>query len=80
MKQTLHYTDEKSDKFWQIETGGCALVVNWGRTGTAEQFKNTGSPDLSRTSRRTGDPADRPGDSGGSAGPDQDHGKPGAGA
>ncbi|MCI8431327.1 MAG: WGR domain-containing protein [Lachnospiraceae bacterium] len=39
MKQTLHYTDEKSDKFWQIETGGCALVVNWGRTGTAEQLK-----------------------------------------
>lgn len=28
MKQTLHYTDEKSDKFWRIETGGCVLVVN----------------------------------------------------
>ena len=39
MKQTLHYTDEKSDKFWRIETGGCALVVNWGRTGTAGRYE-----------------------------------------
>ena len=39
MKQTLHYTDEKSDKFWRIETGGCALVVNRGRTGTAGRYE-----------------------------------------
>lgn len=39
MKQTLHYIDEKSDKFWRIETDGCALVLNWGRTGTTGRYE-----------------------------------------
>lgn len=39
MKQTLHYIDEKSGKFWRIETDGCALVLNWGRTGTTGRYE-----------------------------------------
>lgn len=39
MKRTLRYADEKSDKFWRIETADCALVTNWGKTGTSGRYE-----------------------------------------
>lgn len=39
MIQTLHYADEKSDKFWRVETSDCELVINWGRTGTSGRYE-----------------------------------------
>ena len=39
MQQALRYTDEKSDKFWRIETAGCELVINWGKTGTTGRYE-----------------------------------------
>lgn len=35
MVQTLGYKDEKSDKFWRIETSGCEMMTNWGKTGSS---------------------------------------------
>ncbi len=32
------YVDEKSDKFWRVETLANALVLNWGKTGTAGRY------------------------------------------
>lgn len=39
MQKALRYTDEKSDKFWRIETAGCELVTNWGKTGTTGRYE-----------------------------------------
>lgn len=39
MKQALRYMDEKSDKFWRIETEDCVLVTNWGKTGTSGRYE-----------------------------------------
>ena len=39
MQQALRYTDEKSDKFWRIETAVCELVINWGKTGTTGRYE-----------------------------------------
>ena len=38
MIKTLRFKDETSDKFWRVETAGCELVVNWGKTGTAGRY------------------------------------------
>jgi Leucine-rich repeat (LRR) protein/predicted DNA-binding WGR domain protein len=35
MKHYLTYKDEKSDKFWEIETNGNSFTVTYGKTGTA---------------------------------------------
>lgn len=39
MIQTLRYADEKSDKFWRVETSGCQLVIHWGKTGTTGRYE-----------------------------------------
>lgn len=39
MIQTLRYQDEKSDKFWRLETSGRALVINWGKTGANGRYE-----------------------------------------
>ena len=39
MQKALRYTDEKSDKFWRIETAGCELVTNWGKNGTTGRYE-----------------------------------------
>lgn len=39
MIQALRFQDEKSDKFWRIETDGCKMVTNWGKTGTAGRYE-----------------------------------------
>lgn len=39
MIQTLRYIDEKSDKFWRVETCGCEMMTNWGKTGTAGHYE-----------------------------------------
>ena len=41
MIEALHYKDEKSDKFWRVETSGCMMLVNWGRTGTNGRWQMT---------------------------------------
>jgi uncharacterized protein YfeS len=33
------YQDEKSDKFWRVETDGAALVVNYGKTQTIGRYQ-----------------------------------------
>lgn len=38
MLKNLRYIDEKSDKFWRVETLANALVLNWGKTGTAGRY------------------------------------------
>ena len=40
MQQALRYTDEKSDKFWRIETAGCELVINWGKPAQQDVTKS----------------------------------------
>ena len=37
--RSLHYQDEKSDKFWTITLDGSAVSVHFGRVGTAGQRK-----------------------------------------
>lgn len=37
MKRTLQYKDDKSDKFWTIETKGSRFTVTFGKTGTTGQ-------------------------------------------
>lgn len=39
MLKNLRYTDEKSDKFWCVETLGCEMMLNWGKTGTAGRYE-----------------------------------------
>ena len=38
ISKTLRYTDAKSDKFWRVETLGCAFVTNWGKAGTNGKY------------------------------------------
>ncbi len=38
ISKTLRYTDEKSDKFWRVETLDCAMVTNWGKTGVNGKY------------------------------------------
>jgi predicted DNA-binding WGR domain protein len=37
MKRYLTFKDEKSDKFWSIETSGAGFTVTYGKTGTDGQ-------------------------------------------
>lgn len=41
MKEYFEFRDEKSDKFWEIDwpEGGCALVVRYGKCGSAGSFR-----------------------------------------
>lgn len=39
MQEVLQYKNEKSDKFWRIETDGCDFVTNWGKTGTHGRYE-----------------------------------------
>lgn len=36
--QTLRYTDDKSDKFWRVETLDNMLLTNWGKSGTNGRY------------------------------------------
>ena len=38
ISKTLRYIDEKSDKFWRVETLDTALVTNWGKAGTNGKY------------------------------------------
>lgn len=39
MGKAFRYTDDKSDKFWAIEVCECALMVNYGKTGSVGRFQ-----------------------------------------
>ncbi len=39
MKKVLRFVDEKSDKFWRIETADCEMLVNYGKTGTTGRYE-----------------------------------------
>ena len=39
MIQTLHFKNEKSDKFWLVETLDSEMMVNYGKTGTTGKYK-----------------------------------------
>ena len=39
MKQTFHFKNDKSDKFWMIDHAGNDLMVNYGRTGSIGKFQ-----------------------------------------
>ena len=39
MKTVLRFVDEKSDKFWRVETADCEMVVNYGKTGTTGRYE-----------------------------------------
>ena len=45
MKRTFNFNDDKSAKFWSIETNGSEFTVNYGRIGTngQTQTKSFGS-------------------------------------
>lgn len=47
MKASLKFTEEKTDKFWRIETLGSELLVNYGKSGTSgrHQIKAFASPE-----------------------------------
>ena len=34
MREAVTFKNEKSDKFWRVETCGSFMVTNWGKTGT----------------------------------------------
>ena len=38
ISKTLRYIDEKSDKFWRVETLDSAMVTNWGKTGVNGKY------------------------------------------
>ena len=39
MIETLHFKDEKTDKFWFVETLVCEMMANYGKTGTTGKYK-----------------------------------------
>ncbi len=39
MIETLHFKDEKTDKFWFVETLDCEMMVNYGKTGTTGKYE-----------------------------------------
>ena len=39
MIEVLHFKDEKTDKFWFVETLVCEMMVNYGKTGTTGKYK-----------------------------------------
>ena len=38
ISKTLRYIDEKSDKFWRVETLDAAMVTNWGKAGVNGKY------------------------------------------
>ena len=36
--KVLRYVDEKSDKFWRVETDGELMATNWGKTGVNGKY------------------------------------------
>ncbi len=42
--RVFHFSDGKSDKFWEIELDGCDFTVRFGRTGTAGQTQTKSFP------------------------------------
>ena len=41
MKQAFIYTDDKSQKFWIINSDGSDIMVNFGKLGTAGRYQIT---------------------------------------
>ena len=41
MKEALLFQDDKSNKFWRVETDGSYMVTNWGKTGTNGRWQLT---------------------------------------
>ena len=39
MIQALYFKDEKTDKFWFVETLDCEMMVNYGKTGTTGKYE-----------------------------------------
>ena len=39
MIEALHFKDEKTDKFWFVETLVCEMMVNYGKTGTTGKYE-----------------------------------------
>ena len=39
MIEALHFKDQKTDKFWFVETLVCEMMVNYGKTGTTGKYK-----------------------------------------
>ena len=39
MIQALHFKNEKSDKFWFVETLDSEMMVNYGKTGTTGKYE-----------------------------------------
>ena len=39
MIEALHFKDEKTDKFWFVETLVCEMMVNYGKTGTPGKYE-----------------------------------------
>jgi|GEM_PF-3252904 len=39
MIEALHFKDEKTEKFWFVETLVCEMMVNYGKTGTTGKYK-----------------------------------------
>ena len=42
MIQALHFKNEKSDKFWFVETLDSEMMVNYGKTGTTGKYEIKG--------------------------------------
>ncbi len=41
MKEALSFQNEKSDKFWRVETSGSFMVTSWGKAGTNGRWQLT---------------------------------------
>ena len=39
MIEALHFKDQKTDKFWFVETLVCEMMVNYGKTGTTGKYE-----------------------------------------
>ena len=39
MIEALHFKDQKTEKFWFVETLVCEMMVNYGKTGTTGKYK-----------------------------------------
>lgn len=41
MREALMFQNDKSNKFWRVETSGTFMVTNWGKTGTNGRLQLT---------------------------------------
>lgn len=39
MKKFLRFVDERSNKFWRVETADCEMLVNYGKAGTTGRYE-----------------------------------------